>query len=79
MFSEAYIIFSLGLIKPLQKAEYPSCFTTYTDCPEQLTTVQNFLQIVGIIAGKCSTRADQAIHGNWQVNCQFVTWLLVCL
>lgn len=28
----AYIIFSIGLIKPFQAAAYPTCFTTHTDC-----------------------------------------------
>jgi hypothetical protein len=64
MFSEAYIIFSLGLIKPLQKAEYPSCFTTYADCPKELTTVQNFVQICGIIAGKWLAGRIQRYQGH---------------
>jgi hypothetical protein len=40
MFSEAYVIFSLGLTKPLQEAMFPSCFSTHTDCPKSLTHVQ---------------------------------------
>ncbi|KIZ06011.1 hypothetical protein MNEG_1952 [Monoraphidium neglectum] len=43
MFSEAYIIFSLGLIKPLQKAMYPACFDTHTACSDE--------EVAGIIAG----------------------------
>jgi hypothetical protein len=39
MFSEAYIIFSLGLTKPLQKAMFPTCFKTHDDCPETITHV----------------------------------------
>jgi hypothetical protein len=48
---QAYIIFSIGLIKPLQKALFPTCFVTHTDCAENLTHVQNYVQICGIIAG----------------------------
>jgi hypothetical protein len=52
MFSEAYIIFSLGLTKPLQKAMFPSCFASHTDCSTQLTHVQNYIQLCGIIVGE---------------------------
>jgi hypothetical protein len=40
MFCEAYIIFSLGLTKPLQRAMFPTCFKTHIDCPDELTQVQ---------------------------------------
>jgi hypothetical protein len=52
MFSEAYIIFSLGLTKPLQTAMFPTCFKTHDDCKETITHVQNYIQIVGIIVGR---------------------------
>jgi hypothetical protein len=52
MFSEAYIIFSLGLTKPLQKAMFPTCFASHEACAEQLTHVQNYIQICGIIIGE---------------------------
>jgi hypothetical protein len=52
MFSEAYIIFSLGLTKPLQTAMFPTCFGTHDDCKEHITHVQNYIQIVGIIVGR---------------------------
>lgn len=51
MFSEAYIIFSIGLIKPFQAALFPACFTTHEECPQELTHVMNFVQIAGIIVG----------------------------
>ena len=57
MFSEAYIIFSLGLTKPLQKAQYPTCFKTHEDCSEELTHVQNYIQICGIIVGASAADA----------------------
>eukprot|EP00877_Chromochloris_zofingiensis_P002903 jgi/Chrzof1/12613/Cz07g01060.t1 len=51
MFSEAYIIFSLGQIKPFQAALYPTCFNSHTDCTNEITHVQNYIQICGIIVG----------------------------
>jgi MFS family permease len=51
MFSEAYIIFSLGLTRPLQTALHPKCFKTHETCPETVTHVQNYIQICGIIVG----------------------------
>lgn len=59
MFSEAYIIFSLGLTKPLQTAQFPTCFKTHEDCSEELTHVQNYIQICGIIVGE---HAGGAMH-----------------
>lgn len=51
MFSEAYIVFALGQIKPFQQVIYPSCFTTNVDCTATLTRLQNYIQIIGIIVG----------------------------
>jgi hypothetical protein len=55
MFSEAYIMFSIGLIKPFQKAMYPNCFSGSEECPQDLVKVQNYLQLVGIIIGMPTT------------------------
>jgi hypothetical protein len=52
MFSEAYIIFSVGLIKPLQSAEYPTCFNSHEVCSPNLSKVENYVLLVGIIAGE---------------------------
>lgn len=52
MFSEAYIIFSIGLIKPLQAATFPSCFTTHKECSANLSKVENYVLLVGIIVGE---------------------------
>jgi hypothetical protein len=38
---QAYYIFSIGNIKPLLKAEYPSCYKTFTTCGKTLTQVWN--------------------------------------
>ena len=46
MFSEAYIIFSLGLIKPFQAVMFPECFKTFDACPESLVHTQNYIQVV---------------------------------
>jgi hypothetical protein len=52
MFSEAYIIFSIGLIKPLQSAEYPTCFKSHEACSSNLAKVENYVLLVGIIVGE---------------------------
>lgn len=54
----AYIIFSLGLTKPLQKAMFPTCFASHTECSTQLTHVQNYIQLCGIIVGEWLCAAD---------------------
>jgi len=59
MFSEAYIIFSLGLTKPLQKALFPSCFASHADCSTELTHVQNYIQLCGIIVGESLWHGSQ--------------------
>jgi hypothetical protein len=66
MFSEAYIIFSLGLTKPLQKAMFPTCFASHEDCREQLTHVQNYIQICGIIVGECLHLVPKGMAGRSQ-------------
>jgi MFS family permease len=51
MFLEAYYIFSIGNIKPLLKAEYPSCYKDFKTCGKTLTQIPEYIQIVGIICG----------------------------
>jgi len=54
MFSEAYIIFSVGLIGPLQEAMFPDCFAgAHTDagCSAELVHATKFVQIVFIVVG----------------------------
>ncbi len=36
---QAYYIFSIGNIKPLLKAEYPSCYKTFKTCGKTMTQV----------------------------------------
>lgn len=51
MFSEAYIVFSLGQTKPFQAAMYPECFKKYLTCDHDVVRTQNYIQICGIMAG----------------------------
>ncbi|KAG1670185.1 hypothetical protein FOA52_014961 [Chlamydomonas sp. UWO 241] len=52
LFSEAYIVFSVGQLGPFQKAIHPSCFVTYADCDQDLVKhVAGYIQIIGIIVG----------------------------
>jgi hypothetical protein len=57
MFTAAYMIFSLGLTKPLQMAMFPTCFATSEHCSFQLTHVQNYIQLCGIIFGEWGSEA----------------------
>lgn len=59
MFSEAYIIFSIGLIKPLQSAEYPTCFKTHEVCSPNQQKVENYILLVGIIVGECCRHCSE--------------------
>eukprot|EP00878_Enallax_costatus_P032225 GHUV01035362.1.p2 GENE.GHUV01035362.1~~GHUV01035362.1.p2 ORF type:complete len:118 (-),score=27.79 GHUV01035362.1:184-537(-) len=71
MFSEAYIIFSLGLIKPLQSALYPTCFKTHTACSAETTHVQNYIQVSSpttcppVTGSAVLPRAPEASH-SWE-------------
>ncbi|KAI8465659.1 MAG: major facilitator superfamily domain-containing protein [Monoraphidium minutum] len=51
MFSEAYIIFSIGLIKPLQAAMFPACFVEHTACSRAETHAVSYSLVAGIICG----------------------------
>ncbi|CAL8468283.1 g7823 [Coccomyxa elongata] len=54
MFAEAYIIFSVGNLKPLFTAAYPQCWKTYKACNKQLIGSVSYTQIAGIIVGMLS-------------------------
>ena len=54
--AQAYIIFAIGQIKPLQQGLYPTCFNSdtnlITDCdPDMIDHVASYIQICGIMAG----------------------------
>jgi MFS family permease len=51
MFSEAYIIFSVGNLSPIFAAAYPSCWKTHKTCTKQLLGSLTYTQVAGIIVG----------------------------
>jgi MFS family permease len=51
MFSEAYIIFSIGLIAPLQAAAYPECFRDHIVCTREETHAAAYAPVAAIIGG----------------------------
>ena len=53
MFSEAYLVFSVGNIGSFQKAAFPDCYKTYAVCPHDMITqkIDSYVQIIGIIIG----------------------------
>ncbi|GBF93836.1 proton phosphate symporter [Raphidocelis subcapitata] len=51
MFCEAYILFSIGLVKPLLAAAAPSCFVTFETCTEAETHLVNYIPIAARIVG----------------------------
>jgi len=52
LFSEAYVIFSIGQLKPFQQVMFPACFVTFEACQEEMVEhVADYIQICGIIAG----------------------------
>lgn len=53
MFSEAYILFSIGNIKPLLAISYPNCYGKQTphDCNQSAVGQTSNVEICGIIGG----------------------------
>jgi MFS family permease len=52
MLSEAYVIFSTGLIGPFQESMFPSCFgENPTECSHSLVHATKFAQIAAIVVG----------------------------
>lgn len=54
MFSEAYVIFSVGNLSPLFAAAYPACWKKHTQCSKRLLGSLTYSQIAGIIFGMLS-------------------------
>jgi MFS family permease len=57
MMAEAYFVFSIGNLKGIFKAEYPTCFDTHLPadqlvCSPKLTDTLTYTQVGGIIAGQ---------------------------
>eukprot|EP00878_Enallax_costatus_P031669 GHUV01034646.1.p1 GENE.GHUV01034646.1~~GHUV01034646.1.p1 ORF type:complete len:134 (-),score=5.77 GHUV01034646.1:41-442(-) len=78
MFSEAYIIFSLGLTRPLQTALYPECFKTHEACPETVTHVQNYIQICGKLL-QLAAPLEPVMHVLCSVACTTVQTAWWCM
>lgn len=53
MFSEAYILFAIGNIKPLLKIDYPNCFGSAEppDCNQSAVSNASNIEICGVIGG----------------------------
>lgn len=58
---EGYVLFSIGNIKPLFQATWPSCWKTETTCNPKWLAAIEYLEIVGIIVGQISV----GIIGDW--------------
>jgi MFS family permease len=49
---EGYVLFSIGNVRPLLQATFPSCWKTFETCDERWTEAVDYLEIVGIIVGQ---------------------------
>jgi hypothetical protein len=61
MFSEAYIIFSIGLIKPFQQAMHPTCFKTHESCSFELVRRLRWLALRLLGGGRCCFGGGAAV------------------
>lgn len=55
------MLFSIGNVKPLFQAAFPTCWKTYKSCSETWTQSVEYLEIVGIIIGQVLV----GILGDW--------------
>ncbi|KAF2013238.1 putative MFS phosphate transporter [Aaosphaeria arxii CBS 175.79] len=58
---EGYVLFSIGNIRPLLQAAFPSCWKTHETCDETWTQAIDYLEIVGIIVGQILV----GVIGDW--------------
>ena len=61
LFTEGYVLFSIGNLKTLYQVAYPSCWKTFTSCSETLTQTTDYFQIVGIVIGQVGV----GFLGDW--------------
>ena len=54
---QAYVIFSVGNLKPIFVAAYPACWKTYKACNKSLTDALTYTQVAGIIVGMLGANA----------------------
>jgi hypothetical protein len=60
---EGYVLFSIGNVRPLLQAAFPSCWKSYDICNKVWTQAVDYLEICGIIVGKWPL-ATYSIHPN---------------
>ncbi|TID17058.1 phosphate transporter A-1 [Venturia nashicola] len=58
---EGYVLFSIGNIKPLLQATFPSCWKDYKTCDKVWVDALDYLEICGIIVGQILV----GIIGDW--------------
>ncbi|OCK74216.1 phosphate transporter A-1, partial [Lepidopterella palustris CBS 459.81] len=58
---EGYVLFSIGNVRPLLQASFPSCWKTFKTCNETWTQAIDYLEICGIIVGQILV----GIIGDW--------------
>jgi hypothetical protein len=51
---EGYVLFSIGNIRPLLQAAFPSCWSKFTICNETWSNAIDYLEVSGIIVGQVS-------------------------
>ncbi|KAK4688773.1 L-lactate dehydrogenase (cytochrome), partial [Tremellales sp. Uapishka_1] len=61
LFTEGYTLFSIGNLKALYQAVWPTCWSTYKVCTKNWVAAVDYLQIVGIIIGQITV----GIEGDW--------------
>ena len=61
LFTEGYVLFSIGNLNTLYKVAYPSCWKTFTACSKILTQTTDYFQIVGIVIGQVGV----GLLGDW--------------
>ncbi|KAL1603817.1 hypothetical protein SLS60_005408 [Paraconiothyrium brasiliense] len=49
---EGYVLFSIGNVRPLLQATFPTCWSTNEVCDKRWTEAVDYLEIIGIIVGQ---------------------------
>ena len=57
----SYVLFSIGNLKPLFQAAFPSCWDKHEICNPQWLNAVDYLEIVGIIVGQILV----GVLGDW--------------
>lgn len=52
IFSNSYVLFSIGNLTPLFAAVWPTCWKTYKDCDKTWVDGVQYLEVIGIIVGQ---------------------------